>query len=492
MIFKKIISKLNINSDNKSSDNKEANKEIQIIMYIFLALFISMIVYLLVFVYKDSSTVVNSSYNKRINILSNHVYRGQILANDLTPIAKTIINENGEEKRIYPYGRLFSHAGGYVSNGGLGIESICAYTLLTSGDDFLTRISNDLSGEKNMGNSVVTTLDPALSFAAYEAMGDVRGAVVVSDVKTGAILALVSKPDFDPNTIGEYWDYYNSEQDSATLLNRATQGLYPPGSTFKIVSAYEYLKENNNSYDDYSYDCNGHFEYEDAVINCYHGQSHGSVDFRTAFAKSCNSSFADITSGFNRREFMNTCESLLFNDHIPCPYTVKDSVVDLGNSSDYNSLLQTGIGQGKTQITPFHMNIITSAIANDGVLMTPYVVEKVLSPKGDIISTTRASVYDELIASSYAQTLSDLMREVVLSGTGTRLRDDVTYKAAGKTGSAEYSNEKSRSHAWFTGFAPIEDPQIAVTVIVEDGGSGGETAVPIARRVFNSYFEKIR
>lgn len=489
MIFKKPFGKTNKNSKSNDRGSNDQNREIQVILYIFLALFLSMIVYLLIFVYKDSKTVINSSYNKRIDILSKHVYRGQILASDNTPIAKTIIDEYGNEKRVYPYGRLFSHAGGYVSNGGLGIESICAYTLLTSNDDFLTRITNDLAGEKNMGNTVVTTLDPLLSFAAYEAMGDIKGAAVVSDVKTGGILAIVSKPDFDPNTIGEYWDYYNSEQDAATLLNRATQGLYPPGSTFKIVSAYEYLKENNNSFEEYVYECNGHFDYEDARINCYHGQNHGQLDFTESFAKSCNSSFANISLQFDRKEFNKTCESLMFNSSIPCPFTVKESVVDPGKSNDYNSLLQTGIGQGMTEITPFHMNLITAAIANGGVLMTPYVVDKVLSPKGEILTTTRASVYDELLEEKYADTLSDLMREVVLSGTGTRLRDDVPYKAAGKTGSAEYSNEKSRSHAWFTGFAPIEDPQIAVTVIVEDGGSGGETAVPIARRIFNAYFE---
>lgn len=490
MIRDKIKSAFLVKS-NEGQDADGGNREIQVIMYIFLTLFIALIVYLLCFVYGDSKTVVNSAYNKRIGILANHVKRGNIYANDASYLALNEEYDDGTIKRVYPYGRFFAHAVGYESKGGLGIENVCAFTLLTSNDSFLKRISNDLAGRKNTGDSIYTTLDPDITIAAHEAMGDVRGAVVVTDVKNGAILALLSKPDFDPNTIGEYWDYYNSEQNASTLLNRATQGLYPPGSTFKIVTAIEYINENNLDCDEYSFDCHGSFEYENGKINCYHGQNHGNVDFKASFAKSCNSSFANIASGLNRNSFNETCNDLLFNKNIPCPYTIKQSVVDLGGKSDMHSLLQSAIGQGKTEITPFHMNLITAAIANKGVLMTPYVVDRVESVGGDIISTSRPSVYGELLDEEIADMMSELMREVVVSGTATRLRDGVPYEAAGKTGSAEFSNDKSRSHAWFTGFAPINDPQIAVTVIVEDGGSGGETAVPIARRIFDSYFAKM-
>lgn len=479
-----------LNKKNKNYISKRKsreNREIMVILYIFLSLFISMIVYLAVFEYKDGNTIINSSYNKRLNILANHVYRGKILANDKSIIAQTVVDEEGNEKRVYPYGRIFAHSAGYSSYGGLGIEGMYAYTLLTSNDNILSRVTNDIAGQKNWGDSVLTTLDPYVSEAAFDALGDRKGAVVATNVKTGEILALISKPDFDPNTIVEYWDYYNNDSESSALLNRATQGLYPPGSTFKIVTALEYIRENADI-NDYEYNCSGTFALDGSVINCYHGQSHGKIDFNKSFAKSCNSSFANIASTLNKSKFKTTSENLMFNSELPIPYSYKKSVVEVNAKSKMEDVLQTGIGQGKTQITPMHMNLITVAIANNGVLMNPYVISKIVNIEGKIISENNPKIYGRLITSSESETLTELMESVVLEGTGTRLRDDVPYRAAGKTGSAEFSSDKSLSHAWFTGFAPVEDPEIAVTVIVENGGSGGETAVPIARNVMNAYF----
>lgn len=477
------------NKDKISRRKKRENREIAVILYLFLTAFIGMMIYLVVFVYKDGNNVINSSYNKRLNILSNHVYRGSIFANDESVIAYTDVQEDGTEKRVYPYGNLFCHSVGYSDLGGLGIESMYAFTLLTSNDNVISRIKNDFSGSKNYGDSIITTLDPAITYTAFNSLGNRKGAVVVTEVATGKILALVSKPDFDPNTIKEYWDYYSNDVESSTLLNRATQGLYPPGSTFKIITALEYIREKANT-DDYSYDCKGRFSLDGMIINCYHGQNHGSVDFSESFAKSCNSSFANITSSLNKSKFRNTCNELMFNSNIPCPYSYKQSYVDISSKSLTEDLLQTGIGQGKTQITPYHMNLITAAIANDGVLMSPYVLEKVESYDGKIITVNSPKQYERLISSKEAGTLKELMEKVVLEGTAKKLRGNENYTAAGKTGSAEYSSDKAKSHAWFTGFAPVDNPEIAVTVIVEGGGSGGETAVPIAKDVFDIYFNR--
>lgn len=473
--------------NNNTNNKKKENREILVILYVFMAMFMGLIAYLIVFTYRDGSTVVNSSYNKRLNMLANHVYRGQILACDESVIAKTEVGEDGIESRVYPYGRLFAHAVGYSTHGGLGIESMYAYSLLTSNDNLFLRITNDLTGEKNQGNNVYSTLNPAITASASDALGDRYGAVVATNVKTGEILTIVSKPDFDPNTIDAMWEEYNNAG-SGVLLNRATMGLYPPGSTFKIVTALEYIKENSNT-SDYKYQCNGSFTLDGSTINCYHGQSHGTVDFKKSFAKSCNSSFANMTSSLNRSKFAGTCEELLFGEEFPCPYSYKKSVVGISKKSGMDDLLQSGIGQGATLVTPMHMNLITAAIGNSGVLMTPYVVKRVTSANGDTISETRPKAYMRLLSEDNAETLTELMEAVVSEGTGTRLRDGVSYKAAGKTGSAEYSQDKKQSHAWFTGFAPSDDPEVAVTVIVEGGGSGGETAVPIARAVFNTYFD---
>ena len=150
--------------------------------------------------------------------------------------------------------------------------------------------------------------------------------------------------------------------------------------------------------------------------------------------------------------------------------------------------MQTGIGQGKTQVTPIHMTLITAAIANDGVLMKPYVVSAVENNNQDVIKSYSAQEYKRLLSETDAKQMQTLMAEVVQSGTATRVKDTVGYVAAGKTGSAEYSSDKTESHAWFTGFAPVSDPEIAVTVVLEGAGSGGEYAVPIAKRIFDAYF----
>ena len=150
-------------------------------------------------------------------------------------------------------------------------------------------------------------------------------------------------------------------------------------------------------------------------------------------------------------------------------------------------MMQTSIGQGKTQITPVHLNMITSAIANGGVLMKPYVIDHVENDAGSVVKTFKPSEYKRLMSEEEADKLTELLTAVVEEGTARKLKG-LSYTAAGKTGSAEYNNVKGDSHAWFTGFAPAEDPEVCVTIIVEGAGSGGDYAVPIARRIFDAYF----
>ena len=151
-----------------------------------------------------------------------------------------------------------------------------------------------------------------------------------------------------------------------------------------------------------------------------------------------------------------------------------------------DDMMQAAIGQGKTQITPMHLTMITAAVANRGKLMKPYMIDRIESAEGVEIKAEKAEVYRELMSEEEAAVLAEYMREVVETGTGTKLLG-LSYTAAGKTGSAEYSSKKEESHAWFTGFAPAENPQIVVTVIIEGAGSGGDYAVPMARRVFDAY-----
>ena len=479
----------NGNKSDAAERKERTNKEINLITWIFVILFVALTCHIIYFTAFQSDNFINNSYNgKRAELLAKRIVRGSILSGDGKVLAETLV-DGGVEIRNYPYGKMFAHAVGFPVQGGIGVESISCFTLLRSDDPVNIRIKNDIKGIKNDGDTVVTTLDTRLQKAAYDAFGSNKGAVIVMNVKTGEILALVSKPDFDPNSIDELWDSLNADTENSPLVNRATLGLYPPGSTFKIVTALEYIKEHPDI-SDYEFDCTGSFTYEDVTINCYHGSQHGHLDLNSSFARSCNSSFANITSLLDRKAFGETCKQLLFNSRLPSPFSYRESSVLINETEKTSEVIQEGIGQGRTQVTPIHMTMITAAAANDGVLMHPMVISAVKNSRGATIKTYKPSEYGRLMSSEESGILRELMREVVVNGTGSKLLGTSGYEAAGKTGSAEYSKDKKKSHAWFTGFAPLDDPEIAVTVIAEGAGSGGDAAAPVARKVFDAWFSK--
>ena len=390
---------------------------------------------------------------------------------------------------MYPYANMFSHAVGYASNGKFGIEAFANYYLINSNTRLSDKVANDVAGKKYPGDSVITTLDVDLQKIAYDSLGMYSGAVIVSEPSTGRILAMVSKPDFDPNEIDQIWDTLINDKESSVLLNRTTQGLYPPGSTFKIVTALEYIRENPDSYSQFSFQCNGRFTHGEERINCYHGTSHGSENFTKAFAKSCNSAFASIGLELDRKKFGKTLDELLFNQELKVDFAYNQSKLAMDENTTDSDVMQAAIGQGTTQITPLELNMITAAIANDGELMKPYLLDRVETADRSVVKQFSPDSYKRLMSEEEAQIMTELMEEVVKSGTGTKL-SGLSYTAAGKTGSAEYNKVKSDSHAWFTGFAPVEEPQVCVTIIIEGAGSGGDYAVPIAKRILDACFEE--
>lgn len=465
------------------------NREIKLSAGFFVLLFVGMIVYLGHFVATNEQDMINNSYNSRQEILLSRNYRGSILSRDGEVLAETILDEEQNETRNYPFVNLFSHIVGYSTQGRMGVEALANYYLINTNTSISNKVENDMAGVKNPGDNVYTTLDVQIQQVADEQLSIYKGAIVVTEVKTGKILALVSHPDFDPNEIQDIWNDLVENDSSSILVNRATQGLYPPGSTFKIVTALEYIRENPNTYQNYTYTCNGSYRNSDSKISCYHGANHGEVSFVRSFAKSCNSSFANIGMSLDRDAFEQTLEDLLFNQELPLTLTYSKSSVLVSDDISTDEMMQTSIGQGKTQITPIHLNMITCAIANDGILMKPYVIDHVENDAGSIVKNFKPSSYGRLMTEDESAILRELMTAVVEQGTASKL-DGLNYTAAGKTGSAEYNNVKGDSHAWFTGFAPAEDPEVAVTIIVEGAGSGGDYAVPIARRIFDAYFSE--
>lgn len=472
----------------RQQNRKKTSRQIQFVTGIFVFLFLGMMGYTCYYAMTNKQEMINNTYNSRQEMLITQNTRGTIYANDGQILAHTVTDEQGKEIREYPFANMFAHVVGYASNGRFGVEAQSNYYLIQSNAKLADKVASEMSGIKYPGDNVITTLDVGLQEVAYQSLGVYKGAIIVSEPATGKILAMVSKPDFDPNDIAAIWDDLLAEKDSGVLLNRATQGLYPPGSTFKIITALEYIRENPDTYQNYSYQCGGRFKLGEDVINCYHGTVHGSENFTKSFAKSCNASFANISVMLDRAKYQNTLSDLLFNKELPVMFAYNKSRVIVDESVSDADVMQASIGQGTDQITPLHMNMITCAIANDGVLMKPYLVDYVENYNGSIIKQFSSGVYGNLMSAEEAQVLTKLMVEVVESGTATRLKG-LTYTAAGKTGSAEYNSVKTDSHAWFTGFAPVEEPQICVTIIIEGAGSGGDYAVPIAKRIFNAYLD---
>lgn len=431
----------------------------------------------------------NSPYNgKRQGTYQERVVKGEIRSADGEILASTQTDAEGNEFRSYPYANVFAHVVGYSSTGISGLEQSMNSQLLSSHANVLTQVENEFKDEKNIGDNVITTLDAKLQQAAYDALGGYKGAVVVMEPDTGKILALVSKPDFNPNTISEDWEAINADAASSSLVNRATQGQYPPGSTFKILTALAYWRQ-HNTFSGFDFNCTGEVENGGYTIHCYHNSAHGQEDFAAAFAKSCNSAFAQIGVELNREEYRTMMDSLLFNQDLPlenmpyrkCKFTLEK------NSADALTM-QTAIGQGETLVSPMYMAMITSTIANGGNLMTPYLVEKIETYTGTAVKTYEPKAYKKLMTAQEASELTKLMTGVVENGTASSLSGR-GYTAAGKTGTAEHGDVSSTTpHSWFVGFSNVDDPDIVVSVIAEEAGAGSEIAVPIAAKIFDAYY----
>ena len=468
-------------------DNGSYKNQIHVVMSLFTLLFLVMMGYFAYYVQFSSIDDINNTYNPRQETLAQKVVRGKIISADGQTLAYTQ-EGNGTEERIYPYGSIFAHVVGYTGKGKSGIEQIANISLLTSNASLNEKLSREMAEEKNIGDNIITTLDTDVQKTAYDALGLYKGAVVAMDPDTGRIIAMASNPGFDPNTIAKDWDELNTMTATSPLLNRATQGLYPPGSTFKIVTLLEYFRENENC-EDYAFNCKGSFTYDGVTIRCYHGSVHGQIDLRTSFAKSCNSSFANIGSSLNNTSFRKTAGDLLFNEELPLKLNYRQSVFELNAKSDTEEKLHTAIGQGKTVISPLHMAMITAAIADGGMSKKPYVIDRIENYTGETVKKYEPSNYKRLMSEKEASFIDGYMKAVVQSGTGTKLLN-LPYEAAGKTGSAEFGSAKGESHAWFTGYAAQNDRRLVVTVIMEGAGSGSDYAVPAAKRVFDTYFGK--
>lgn len=467
-------------------ENRKNNKSIIVSTLIFVITFIAMAGYLIYFNLTQAESIINNSYNKRQGVLSRRTIRGSILSDDKTKLAVTNVDDDGNETRYYPYSGLFSHTIGYLNNGGYGLESLYGYYMLHSNQNFFEQIGNDLSGNRNTGDNVVTTLNVGLQKACYDALGSNRGAVIVMEPSTGKILAMVSKPDFDPNTLAANWSQITGEGSDSVLVNRATQGLYPPGSTFKLITMLEYLREHKNDYGQYHYICDGTYELGNNTINCVRTTAHGDVDLFSSLAVSCNCSFINIGLSLDLDRYKKTAEKMLFNKELPTNLEYNKSRFVLNGESSEWDIAQTSFGQGKTVITPFHLALITCTIANNGTLMEPYLVSSVESTNGMIVKKFKEEKYDTLITEKEASLLKKGMEQVV-KDSFSWLFGGVEYTLAAKSGSAQYGTE-GYEHSLYASFSPADNPEIAVVAVVEGGPQRNTTAAEVTKQIYDYYY----
>lgn len=468
----------------KQKKKSYRNKEFAKITYAFVGLFLCMMGYIVYFQVVESGDIINSPYNTRQDLLAEEVVRGNIYDANGNILAETVVSDDGTETRNYPYSNVFAHAIGYNVYGKSGVELTENFTLLTSHAFFMEKLSNEFQDEKDMGDSVYTTLDATVQQAAYDALGDYNGAVIVMEASTGKILAMVSTESYNPNKVSSDWSDLTTD-DNSVLLNRATQGSYAPGSTFKTVTLLEYIRENPD-YEDYTYTCTGSYELDGTTISCSNGSVHGTQTLEEAYANSCNAAFCDIGLQLDIENWNETATELLFNTELPGEVTSKSGSFTLSESDDTAQIMMTSIGQGDTLTNPYHLTLITAAIANGGKLMTPYLVESVENNTGSVVTKYSPSSYGDLMTSDEAKLLTDYMSSVVSSGTATALSGQ-SYTVAGKTGTAEYSSDKSKSHSWFTGFTNPDNPELVFTVIVE--GSDGELkATTVVKKILDAYY----
>ena len=457
------------------------------ISYAFVMIFLSLIIYLVYFNIYRRDEVQNSSYNRRQDTQAQYVVRGSIMSADGATLASTIPYD-GTEVREYPYGNVFAHVVGFASNGKSGLEALVNYDLLTSHCNVIDRVINEFRGQKNPGDNVVTTLSSGLQQTCYNVLGDYQGAILVLDPHTGAVLSMVSKPDFDPNTIPEEWNDIIADETGSQLVNRTTQGLYPPGSTFKIVTALSFFQE-HNTFSGFHFNCEGELTVGDHTVHCFNGLVHGDENFEQAFANSCNCAFSSLGLDIGAGRLGATADSLLFGKKLPCDLNYSRSRFSLKEEDGPAAMMQTAFGQGDTLVTPYHMALIVSAIANDGILMQPQFISKIVSADGNTVRENKSVEFRRILTEDEASVMQSLMEQVVTSGTASEL-SGLEYTVAGKTGSAEYYTADGQigTHSWFVGYSNVDDPDIVVVVLAENGGAGSQTAVPMAHQIFDAYY----
>jgi penicillin-binding protein A len=475
---------------------EDISRNIKRVLVVFLLLFIGLISYLSYFVILEGPKIVNKPLNKRLWAKRNEVLRGTIYDRNLNPLTKSERIDRLSQKREYLGGELFAHALGYVDQryGITGLEYNYDSELMANNNSgLLSLFKLEETQFGKIGNGLKVTIDYDTQKTAFDLLGSNRGAVVALEPSTGEILAMVSKPSYNPNDLSKIWADINKAENNRPLLNRAVSGLYPPGSTFKVITAVSAL-ENIGGIMGTSFKDEGKlvFNQKESLSN-YGGEVLGNIGLKDAFIHSSNVVFGTLGMEIGNSKLLNTAEKFYFNKNTPADGIIIDnSKFPKLTKNRIGEIAQSAIGQSEVLATPMQMALVASTVANDGVMMQPKLVSEILNAKEEKLRTIDSKVIHSVTSKENAAIIKELMRGVIVSGTGGNASIQ-GINVAGKTGTADHANSNGGSkapHSWFIGFAPYENPRIAVAVIVEEGGVGGGTAAKIAGGVMKAYLKK--
>lgn len=471
-------------------ENEKFKKNIIKMLVVFSAAFFMLVGYLSYFEIRHGESIVESPYNKRNKDMENEILRGGIYDRSGAVIVDSKRQDDNTQKRVYMegYEQPYAPIVGYYSSqyGMAGLERYGSKDLLDAGILNPFRLIADIVTKADRkGNNLVLTTDSGLQKAAYEGLGNYKGAVVAMDPKTGEVLAMVSKPTFNPATIDKDWEKLSKQDEQGPFINRAIQpGIYPPGSTFKIIVA-SWALENIKDIENKKYTDNGTLKIGNYVLSNYKNAAHGAINLNDALKVSSNVVFGQVGMELGADRLKSGAEAFGFNKNIDFELPVAVSQFPSIDEGRKDSLAQSSIGQYEVMTTPLQMALAASAIANGGTMMKPYIVKSVTDPYGRTVRNTKPEVMAQPIKKETAQKVTAMMVNVVKSGTGKNARIS-GIDVAGKTGTAEVG-EDVPSHSWFVAFAPADDPKIAVSVIVENGENSSGRAMAIAKGIISKY-----
>ncbi len=448
----------------------------------------------------DAKALKEKDANKRPLLEQQQIRRGRILADDGSVIARSAPKGHGAGLRYvrrYPEGSLYGHPIGYsfVRQGDSEFEQFHNDELIGSESEFGS-ILDQLSGRNQEGDDVVTSLDPAAQSTALADLGEAGlGAVVAIEPQTGRVRAMASNAPFDPNRVPYELEKLNHDETETPLLDRATQGRYPPGSTFKVVTAAAGL-DSGAITPESTIDAPGTLEVEGQELHNDFDQSFGPIGLDTALTNSVNTWFAQLGERVGQDTLFEYMDKFGFNSKpaidLPSDQLLPSGVLEgeeLLGPKDPVDIARVAIGQERLLATPLQMAEVAAAVANGGRLMKPQIWSRVVDPDGRVTKRMEPSQYSQPVSAKTAEELTTAMEGVVSEGTGTNAAIPGV-AVAGKTGTAETPYNEScgggteENQAWFMGFAPAEDPKIAIAVTVECTTQfGNDVAAPIFRDV---------